>query len=192
MKLGYQNGSASSRAAGQKPQVVAASTGSDLRVTGKRSSATPGHLLHETAAALVRPQWPLYLGRRSCPPEGPLLLGSSNDALHHLLHLPIAAPPPRPVHHLDVTFTSDRPLNRLPVPEALRAANASDGDVPAGQINDQPDSFHPRGRSYRARPAYQRTLRLPAAQYTGLGTAHLHTLGSYTTEHLTQPESSSR
>ncbi|UQW99152.1 type I-E CRISPR-associated protein Cas5/CasD [Streptomyces sp. RerS4] len=156
------------------------------------TSDTPEGLLRETAAALIHPRWPLFLGRRSCPPEGPLLLGSSDDVLHHLLHLPIAARPPRAGHHPDVTFTSDRPLDRLPVPGALRTANAEDGDMPAGQINDHPASFHPQRRSYRARPAYQRILRLPADQYTGLGTAHLNTLGSYTAEHLAQPESSPR
>ncbi|MGW1642929.1 type I-E CRISPR-associated protein Cas5/CasD [Streptomyces lavendulae] len=153
---------------------------------------TPDGLLNDAAEALIHPRWPLYLGRRSCPPEGPLLLGTSDDALHHLVHLPIAAPPPRAHQHTPIAFTSDQPLSRLPAPAHHTTANDTDGDTPAGQINDQPETFHPRRRSYRARTAYHRSLHLPPTQYAGLGTPQLHTLAAYTTTHLTHPESSPR
>lgn len=34
-----------------------------------------GELLHRLDAAVKAPRWPLYLGRRSCPPDTPLSLG---------------------------------------------------------------------------------------------------------------------
>ncbi|MCB5180671.1 type I-E CRISPR-associated protein Cas5/CasD [Streptomyces antimicrobicus] len=153
---------------------------------------TPDGLLEQATGALLHPRWPLYLGRRSCPPEGPLFLGASDDVLHHLVHLPVAAPPPRPGRDPGITFTADQPLSRLPVPPALRTADAADGDAPAGQINDQPETFHPRERRYRARPVYQQTLRLPAEQYAGLGIASLQALHTYTTAHLTHLQRSPR
>lgn len=148
-------------------------------------------LLRTCADALTRPQWPLYLGRRSCPPEGPLLLGTAEDALHHLLHLPIAAPPPTD-HGADhgITFTSDRPLGHLPTPANWSSGTPLDGALPAGEVTDQPITFHPRQRSYRTRTLHQLTLRPPHTQYTGLGTAHLHALTTYLNHSMNTAERS--
>ncbi|WP_051835958.1 type I-E CRISPR-associated protein Cas5/CasD [Streptomyces sp. NRRL WC-3549] len=149
-------------------------------------------LLDTYADALCHPRWPLYLGRRSCPPEGPLLLGHSNDALHHLIHLPITAPTPRPTQRSrPVDFLADQPLTHLPAhPDMLTPGN-QDGTHPSSTLNDQPTGFHPRQRSYRARPLYRRTLHLPRDQFTGLGTNHLTTLTRYLRTHqLTAPEGS--
>ncbi|MFD6855567.1 type I-E CRISPR-associated protein Cas5/CasD [Streptomyces diastaticus] len=65
------------------------------------------------AHALAAPRWPLYLGRRSCPPEGPLLLGTSDHALHDLVHLPLALPTPRGLHLL-IQSQHEPTLDRLP------------------------------------------------------------------------------
>jgi hypothetical protein len=65
------------------------------------------------AQALRTPQWPLYLGRRSCPPKGPLLLGAAENALHHLIHLPLAAPTPYSGEHLARGITSLAQLRGL-------------------------------------------------------------------------------
>ncbi|MFF3275913.1 type I-E CRISPR-associated protein Cas7/Cse4/CasC [Streptomyces chrestomyceticus] len=65
-----------------------------------------------------------------------------------------------------------------------------DATHPSGEVNDQPLSFHPRHRAYRARPLYRRTLHLPAHQFAGLGTAQLTALDAYLREHLNQPEGS--
>jgi CRISPR system Cascade subunit CasD len=146
------------------------------------ASADHGHdtrdLLDRCALALATPRWPLFLGRRSCPPEGPVLLGRTDDTLHHLVYLPLAARPPhgrsRPVE-----FVADRPLDRLPVPADLTAAHSDDGTHPSGDINDDPVSFHPRRRSHRARPLYRRAVHLPHTQYAGLGTDGLHRLATY-------------
>lgn len=40
----------------------------------------PRALLHAVEAALRRPRYPLFLGRRSCPPDRPVLLGLYRDA----------------------------------------------------------------------------------------------------------------
>lgn len=42
-------------------------------------------LLHGLAQALKRPQFPLYLGRRSCPPARPVSLGVHDGTLEHAL-----------------------------------------------------------------------------------------------------------
>ncbi|GAQ65359.1 type I-E CRISPR-associated protein Cas5/CasD [Streptomyces scabiei] len=135
-------------------------------------------LLDLVAEALATPHWPPYLGRRSCPPEGPLLLGRFDDVAHHLVHLPLAAPVPRAGTGA-IEFLSDRPLDRLPAPSASTGPDTDTGAHPAGESNDQPLTFHTRHRAYRSRPLYRRTLHLPAAQHTGLGADHLNTLTAY-------------
>ncbi len=148
-------------------------------------------LLTRAAAALASPCWPPYLGRRSCPPEGPLLLGHFDDVLRHLVRLPIAAP--RPPHDTSgIEFLADRPLDQLPVPDGSAHTDTETGTHPSGEINDQPLTFHSRHRAYRARPLYRRTLHLPAEQHTGLGAEHLHTLTTYLNEHLNQAEGNPR
>jgi CRISPR system Cascade subunit CasD len=170
---------------------------SDAAFTIAITTAPPGRpgegadqeLLRECARALDAPQWPLYLGRRSCPPEGPLLLGRSRDALRHLIHLPVAASKPRP---RGVEFLSDLPLDQLPVPQALITSDSTDGSHPSSQANDDPLTFDPRHRTYRARPVYRRTLHLPHAQYCGLGTPQLTALHRYMVTHLDHPEEGGR
>ncbi|MER7122419.1 type I-E CRISPR-associated protein Cas5/CasD [Streptomyces goshikiensis] len=133
-------------------------------------------LLTRCQNALRFPQWPLYLGRRSCPPEGPLLLARTDNALHHLIHLPLAATTPAPS---GIEFIADRPLHTLPVPDNLLTADASDGAHPSGQATDEPLTFHTTRRAYRARPLYRRSLHLPTGQYAGLGTKQLDALTTY-------------
>lgn len=41
----------------------------------------PSGLIHDLAAALRRPRFPLYLGRRSCPPARPLVVGVTEEDL---------------------------------------------------------------------------------------------------------------
>ncbi|MEV7416613.1 type I-E CRISPR-associated protein Cas5/CasD [Streptomyces sp. NPDC089919] len=152
-------------------------------VTGRAGDEADARLLEACATALRRPRWPLYLGRRSCPPEGPLLLGRTSQALTHLVALPIAAP--RPDHGGDdsattpVTFLSSAPLDGLRLPDG--GTEQEDDGLPAtSTVNDRPLSFGQTQRSYRSRPLYRRTLPLPARQFEdGLGAAHLHALSTY-------------
>lgn len=148
-------------------------------------------LLQACAAALRRPRWPLFLGRRACPPAGPLLLGASDDALRDLIHLPLAAAPPYG-QGTAVDFLADHPLHQLPTPDSAQAASAQDASHSAGRVNDQPLTFHDTQRSYSSRLLYRRTLHLPAAQCAGLGTAYLTALADYTRRHLAATEGASR
>lgn len=149
-------------------------------------------LLSHCAEALRAPQWPLFLGRRSCPPEGPVLLGETDDALHHLVRLPLAATGPSR-NAAGIEFLSDRPLDRLPVPADVTAAGSEDGTHPSGEVNDEPISFHPRHRAYGSRALYRRTVHLPDTEYAGLGADHLDKLAAYLAAHWsTRHEGSSR
>ncbi|APY85570.1 type I-E CRISPR-associated protein Cas5/CasD [Streptomyces alfalfae] len=165
-----------------------------LALTTPQPTPDTQALLDRCANALRNPQWPLHLGRRSCPPEGPLLLGQSDNALHHLIHLPLAAPPPRKkaAEGSPVEFLADRPLTFLPAPVPTTSRTHEDGTHASGQLNDQPVSYHPSHRAYRARPLYRRTLHLPHAQFAGLGVQQLTALRSYLDTRLHTPEGSRR
>ncbi|MGW2964942.1 type I-E CRISPR-associated protein Cas5/CasD [Streptomyces sp. NPDC001220] len=136
--------------------------------------------------ALNTPRWPLYLGRRSCPPAGPLLLGHSTHALHDLIHLPLAAPAPRTQHPenqtLPVLFLSDQPLTGLPDPD--RPPHDDVGQEHS-TVLDAPLDFTPARRRYRSRPLYRRTLTLPTDRCHGYGTRQLHALAAYTSDTYT-------
>ncbi|KNE78853.1 MULTISPECIES: type I-E CRISPR-associated protein Cas5/CasD [Streptomyces] len=157
-----------------------------VAVTGTDDAEVRDTLAH-CAEALRHPHWPPFLGRRSCPPEGPVLLGESDDVLHHLVHLPLAGRPPRGGH--GVEFLSDQPLDRLPLPDHIATADGEDGRHPSSDVNDEPVSFHPRHRTHRARPLYRRTVHLPHSQYDAkLGAGQLTRLHDYLTSHLNHPE----
>ncbi|MFG2097257.1 type I-E CRISPR-associated protein Cas5/CasD [Streptomyces sp. NPDC048612] len=126
--------------------------------------------------ALRTPRWPPYLGRRSCPPAGPLLLGLLPDPLHHLVHLPLARSRPRGDARVD--FHSDSPLDQLPTPrppEEHTPNPEQQGAVAVSELNDDPHG----GRAFRARALYRRTLPQPADQCAGLGTDYLTALTRY-------------
>lgn len=151
----------------------------------------------QCAQALLASQWPPFLGRRSCPPEGPVLLARTADTLAHLVHLPLAADPH--ARAADTEFVSDRPLDRLPVPDpapdaphaggghagAPTGADPDDGSNPSGAVTDDPVSFHPRSRTYRARELYRR--RVPLSAPSALGAEHLDALRAYLTDHALAP-----
>jgi CRISPR system Cascade subunit CasD len=137
------------------------------------------------ATALRNPRWPLYLGRRSCPPAGPVLLGASTDALHDLTHLPLAAQADRygsrsGARHatVPVLFLSDQPL-------LFEGHGSGDGEEPYSTVLDVPLDFSPGHRRYRTRPLYRHTLPLSASQQTGYGTEQLRALAAYTSPSYT-------
>ncbi|MFF8367072.1 type I-E CRISPR-associated protein Cas5/CasD [Rhodococcus erythropolis] len=162
-----------------------------VAITATDNNPKQATLLAECTAALRTPHWPPYLGRRSCPPAGPLLLASTSDALHHLVHLPIAACAPRnDAAAPAVDFLADQPLDQLPLPEGIPASDPADASQPTARINDQPVTFHPRQRTYRARSLYRRTYTPPARQWGGLGTDYLTSLATYHRQHLSTSEGS--
>ncbi|WP_127354015.1 type I-E CRISPR-associated protein Cas5/CasD [Actinacidiphila soli] len=147
-------------------------------------------LLRECADALRHPVWPPYLGRRSCPPEGPLLIGLLEDPLHHLVRLPLACastplrqptsnPPAEQFRGKSVDFHSDAPLHRLPIPSAGPNPDHLDGSAPVGEVTDDPLDLSPRRRTYRARPVYRRSVHLPDTPRGGLGANYLTALHTY-------------
>ncbi|MYS39720.1 type I-E CRISPR-associated protein Cas5/CasD [Streptomyces sp. SID5998] len=163
----------------------------DAAFTLAVTSPTETDLLARCASALRAPRWPLYLGRRACPPTGPFFLALTGDCLHHLVHLPLAAPPPRTGSTTaTVDFLSDNPLDRLPLPDGVHACDPAEAAHPSTSLNDQPVTFHPTRRSYRARPLYRRTVTPPAPQWGGFGTDYLQALGEYANRHLNTSEES--
>jgi CRISPR system Cascade subunit CasD len=146
-------------------------------------------LLHSCAGALRAPHWPLFLGRRSCPPEGPVLLGIVEDPLHHLVRMPLAAKRPRSGPQ-PIEFYGDKPLGVLPV--NTDAPDSGDGDHHSGEVTDEPVSFAPLERLYRPRPLYRRAVLLRDARYEGFGTGYLQKLQSYIDTHFAKSERSTR
>ncbi|MFJ1735508.1 type I-E CRISPR-associated protein Cas5/CasD [Streptomyces sp. NPDC088254] len=157
----------------------------DAAFTVAVTSASQATLLLECAHALRAPRWPLFLGRRACPPTGPLFLGLVDDTLHHLMGLPIAAKAPRAgTAARTVDVLSDRPLDRLPLPDGAHGSDPAEAAHPATSLNDQPVTYHPNRRTYRARPLYRRTVTPPSQQWGGLGTDYLQALGDYARRHF--------
>jgi CRISPR system Cascade subunit CasD len=124
--------------------------------------------VYACAAALRSPHWPPYLGRRSCPPEGPLLLATSDDALHDLVHLPVLAPRPRSITQ-SIEFTGDRPLAHL-------SATHDTSPHPTSRINDD---RHPHRRTFRSRLMYRCALSVPDTQFAGDARSYLRRLNRY-------------
>ncbi|MBR7678695.1 type I-E CRISPR-associated protein Cas5/CasD, partial [Streptomyces daliensis] len=147
-------------------------------------------LLHKSAEKLRRPRWAPYLGRRSCPPSGPLILTTvTATPVEHLLKLPLTRPAPGrngPSQEatVPVEFASDLPL------DGLSADGRSPADPILGEAQDEPLSFTPLDRRYRARPVHRITLRLPATQCAGYGTQYLTRLSSYLADHQLEVSSS--
>lgn len=100
-------------------------------------------LLRELEAALRHPVYPLYLGRRSCPPTLPLCLGIRQGSL------------------LDVLRTEPM-QGRKPETGKLRiVADADPADPAAVPRQDLPMSFSPVHRQYGFRPVREWRLDRP-------------------------------
>lgn len=92
-------------------------------------------MLQEIACALKHPAYPLYLGRRSCPPMGRLFLGISGDGLEHALR--------------EAACTSGSGADKRLVLEA----GAGEG---GRLVKDVPFSFNPEHRRYAFRRVVER------------------------------------
>jgi CRISPR system Cascade subunit CasD len=109
----------------------------------------PG-LLDSVQQALRSPAFPLFLGRRSCPPAGKLLHGLHDGTLiDRLRHHPwLASPWVQRRHHgatVDLDIVLDCP------------ADAPDAEL----VRDEPISFDPRERRYRWRSVHRDTVTVP-------------------------------
>ena len=97
-------------------------------------------LLRELEAALQHPVYPLYLGRRSCPPTLPLCLGVCPGSLQEVLQ---AEPPLCPGRQSRILLDAD----------PLEPGTAVQRDVPV--------SFDPRHRQYGYRSARELWQTMP-------------------------------
>ena len=98
-------------------------------------------LLTEIEQALHCPWFPLFLGRRACPPEGRVCLG-----IRHGMSLMDA-------------LKAEPPLC-AGMPASLRViADAAPGDPAAFMLRDQPISFDQRLRQHGLRPVAERYIR---------------------------------
>lgn len=127
----------------------------------------PDALIQSVIDALRRPTFPLYLGRRSCPPTWPLVLGSHHESLFEVLtgHPWIAS------EHIQKRATSptvscEVVVDVAALPESRRAGAA------LRTVRDVPLSFDPEYRSYGWRevarvwtdlqtPAYDQNAAVP-------------------------------
>lgn len=100
----------------------------------------------ELSEALRRPHWQPYLGRRSCPPDQPLLLREADDPVTHLqTRVPLA--------------------RRLREDEEPTAEFVTEGAVDMAdaitELADVPESFNRYDRRYRTRTVSISTRPLP-------------------------------
>lgn len=128
----------------------------------------PTPLIIELCDALREPVWAGYLGRRSCPPEAPLLIaGPMPDAPHQLTRIPLARRGPYP-------------RDEQPDPQATVTVDFvyedSHGTGARTSLNDVPDSFSPHSRRYRTRDITISPVELPAALCAGYGSQYLDRL----------------
>ena len=100
-------------------------------------------LLQQLQQALLHPAFPLYLGRRACPPTLPLCLGLREQGLVEALQAEPALCPGGP----------------KPTRIVADAAPQEPGTVPQ---RDVPLSYDPRHRQYGYRSAREISLRQPA------------------------------
>lgn len=100
----------------------------------------PDDLLDGIAHALRHPTFPLYLGRRSCPPAGPILPQVTDQSLTDAL-----------TTHPWVASVAVQRSHRTATVDLEVLTDASAGDVPDFELRDLPVSFAPEHRQYQQR-----------------------------------------
>jgi CRISPR system Cascade subunit CasD len=110
----------------------------------------PGDLIGQLAAALRSPRWQPYLGRRSCPPDQPMLLrGQADDPVAELRQRVPLPPSWRPDAQDQVTVDI---ITEEPVAKAALT-----------EVCDVPATFSRFDRRYGLRAVYRQRAALPAA-----------------------------
>ena len=119
----------------------------------------PTPLLDRIADSLEHPAWAPYLGRRSCVPDEPLVLGTGIDdperELRSAVPLSLARPPAPGSNTVAVEFIHETPPAGLPDQAQLY------------EITDIPKSFAPHARQYSSRRLWRTVEQLPADLYAG-------------------------
>lgn len=118
--------------------------------------------LETLASALKSPVYSLYLGRRSCPPDMPLVLGIAEQTLEQAL---------TSYEWQGRTVKENQKKCRL----ILENRSESGQDV-ARRLHDQPVSFDIRNRKYTPRIVYEKMIDVPLdSEKDKAGAAIYHT-----------------
>jgi CRISPR system Cascade subunit CasD len=109
----------------------------------------PDELTRRVTTALRSPRWPPYLGRRSCPPDQPMLLrGLVDDPVDELRQrVPLPGRNPRPADQITIDIITEAPAESAALTE----------------VWDVPVAFSRSGRRYGLRAVYRQPALLPAA-----------------------------
>jgi CRISPR system Cascade subunit CasD len=123
----------------------------------------PPDLIGTIADRLSSPRWQLYLGRRSCPPDPPLLLRQvENPYLELTQHVPIPCRPPKTGLELDFVVEQAR-----------------GGATAVAELLDVPESFSRYDRRDRPRTVSGTPVTLPEHLWVGRGEAYKDALFYY-------------
>ena len=130
----------------------------------------PAPLIRDLCGALRNPVWGAYLGRRSCPPEAPLLVAGPVDNARELLtRMPLARHQPTPRQ-------PSQPQRTVSVDVVYELATDAGFSGTRTSLNDVPDSFSPHSRRYRSRDVTISRIDLPVSLCAGYGRAYLDRL----------------
>jgi CRISPR system Cascade subunit CasD len=110
----------------------------------------PGQLIGDLAAALRSPHWQPYLGRRSCPPDQPLLLRAAADNPVQELYQHVPLPRQRPDEHGQVSVDT--------ITEEPAGASGT-----LTEVADVPVTFSRYYRHYQLRAIRRQRTVLPGA-----------------------------
>ena len=131
-------------------------------------SADDDDLIDRLASALARPRWPLFLGRKSCQPGHPILLGTTTSAPEAVL-TSVPAYRPAPKESVPAGFATDwfdAIATDTDTPGTHALTVYLDG-VPSHEAHtitrDTPIAFGTYNRAYRTRPVGIDTVHVPAA-----------------------------
>ncbi|NMO04933.1 type I-E CRISPR-associated protein Cas5/CasD [Gordonia sp. TBRC 11910] len=131
-------------------------------VAGIEGSET---LIAGIAEALIRPTFPLYLGRRSCPPAGPMTTSITSTPLSQALREAEWTASAR--HRAKQARSVTLPIVR----------DAVAGDEVSETIRDTPVSFDPTDRQYTWRNVVYDVVHMPNPDSTSKGYDWLAALG---------------
>ncbi|GAA2932910.1 type I-E CRISPR-associated protein Cas5/CasD [Streptomyces enissocaesilis] len=120
----------------------------------------PATLIHHIAESLERPRFGLFLGRRACLPDEPLVLNAhSPDPITELLtRAPLTRNrPPAPTDtHLSTTFVWEHP-----------PPGTDPTTPPDRESTSEPVNLTPHARRHLPRPLWMTTEHLPVHLYAG-------------------------
>lgn len=114
-------------------------------------------MLENLEAALKEPVFPLFLGRRSCPPSMPLVIGIREKELVSALQ----SEPWMASEYMQKKLTNNGSRSW-----ELRLKTDSIDGTEGGRIKDVPDSFNPEHRKYHFRKAVEHGFKeIPAVMH---------------------------